>query len=255
MAEKKAAKVVKSAEGASKKSAKVRVQKFGRGKKYNEVLKNVDRTKIYTLEEALEVVKTTSPVKFDATVELHMQMGLDPKKADQNIRGTVSLPAGSGKTRKILVLAESADAEKAKKAGADHVGLDDMIEKIQGGWIDFDLVIASPTVMAKVGKIGQTLGTKGLMPNPKSGTVAADVAKAVEEFKKGKVEFRLDKDSIIHIGFGKVSFSVEDLQKNFQAVFAAIRSAKPASAKGSYIKRASLASTMGPGVKIDISAL
>lgn len=255
MAEAKAAKKVSKAEGASKKEAKVRVQKFGHGKKYNELLKNVDRTKLYGLEEALELVKGTSPVKFDATVELHVQMGLDPKKSEQNIRGTVGLPAGSGKTRRILVLAEGADADKAKKAGADFAGLDELIEKIQGGWLDFDLVIATPAVMAKVGKIGQTLGTKGLMPNPKSGTVTADVEKAVGEFKRGKVEYRLDKDGIIHMGIGKVSFSVEDLKKNFDAVFSAIKGAKPSTAKGTYIKRLSLASTMGPGVKLDITTL
>lgn len=256
MAEAKASKKVsKKSEGSSSKEGRVRVQKFGHGKKYNEVLKAVDATKQYALEEALELVKTTSPVKFDATVELHMQMGLDPKKSEQNIRGTVSLPAGSGKTRRILVLAEGADADKAKKAGADHAGLDELIEKIQTGWLDFDLVIATPAVMVKVGKIGQTLGTKGLMPNPKSGTVTADVEKAVEEFKKGKVEFRLDKDGIIHMGIGKVSFSTEDLKKNFDAVFSAIRAAKPSSAKGSYIKKVSLASTMGPGLKVDFSSL
>ena len=234
---------------------KDKVQKFGHGKKYNELVQKVDKEKLYDLSEALELVKQTSPTKFDATVELHMQMGLDPKTPEQNIRGTVTLPAGSGKVPKILVLAEEADVEKAKKAGADFAGLDDLIEKIGTGWLDFDLVIATPAAMPKVGKMGQTLGTKGLMPNPKSGTVTADVAKAVEEFKKGKVEYRLDKDAIVHMGIGKVSFSAEDLNKNFMAVFSAIRSAKPSSAKGTYMKRLTLSSSMGPGIKVDINTV
>jgi large subunit ribosomal protein L1 len=258
MVEKKvtAKKAVKKSEGvSSKKEGRVRVQKFGRGKKYNEVVKSVEKNKLYTLAEGLELVKSTSPVKFDATVELHLQMGLDPKKPEQNIRGTVVLPAGSGKTPKILVLAESEDAAKAKKAGADYAGLDELIEKIGTGWLDFDLVIATPAVMPKVGKMGQTLGTKGLMPNPKSGTVTADVEKAVDEFKKGKVEYRLDKEAIVHLGLGKVSFATEDLKKNFDAVFAAVRNSKPATAKGAYIKRLSLSSTMGPGIKIDLGSI
>lgn len=184
-----------------------------------------------------------------------MQMGLDPKKPEQNIRGMVSMPAGTGKTRKILVLAEETDAKKAKAAGADHVGLEDMIKKIQGGWLDFDLVIATPAVMAQVGKLGQTLGTKGLMPNPKSGTVTSDPAKAVEEFKKGKVEFRLDKDAIIHLGFGKVSFKTEDLLNNFRTLVNAIQVAKPTTAKGTYIKKISIASTMGPGIRVDLNTI
>lgn len=251
-AKKKATKVAKSESSGEGKS---RVQKFGHGKKYIEAAKAVDKAMIYSLAEALELVKSTSPVKFDATVELHMRMGLDPKKPDQNIRGTVILPAGSGRVPKILVLAEDADAAKAKAAGADFAGMDDMIEKINGGWFDFDLVIATPAAMPKVGKLGQTLGTKGLMPNPKSGTVTADVEKAVSEFKKGKVEFRLDKDAIIHMGIGKVSFAASDLQQNFNAVFAAIRNAKPSTAKGSYIKALSLSSTMGPGVKVEIASI
>lgn len=245
----------KSSEKNPSKEGKVRVQKFGRGKKYNELVKAVDKSKLYAIDEALDLVKQTSPTKFDATLELHMQMGLDPKKPEQNIRGTVLLPAGSGKKVRILVLAEDADAAKAKAAGADYVGLDDMIEKISGGWMDFDLVIATPSVMPKVGKMGQSLGTKGLMPNPKSGTVTADVEKAVEEFKKGKVEYRLDKDAIIHLGFGKTSFGQEELKNNFMAVFSAIRSAKPSASKGTYIKRLSLSSTMGPGLKVDLGSI
>lgn len=247
-------KAVKS-EGASDKKGKVRVQKFGRSKKYNDVVKLVDKMKLYPAAEALALAQQTSPVKFDATVELHMQMGLDPKKPEQNIRGTVILPAGSGKTVKILVLADDADAKKALAAGADFAGLDDMIKKISEGWFDFDMVIATPAVMAQVGKLGQTLGTKGLMPNPKSGTVTADVAKAVDEFKKGKVEYRLDKDGIVHLGFGKVSFTPENLASNFAAVVSAIKAAKPSAAKGTYIKRLSVASSMGPGIKIDLNSL
>ena len=234
---------------------KPKVQKFGRGKKYLAVLPKVEKNKLYVANEAIKLAQETSPSKFDATVELHIAMGLDPKKPEQNIRGTVLMPAGTGKTRKILVLAEEADAKKAKAAGADHVGLEEMIKKIQDGWMDFDLVIATPMVMAQVGKLGQTLGTKGLMPNPKSGTVTADPAKAVEEFKKGKVEFRLDKDAIIHLGFGKVSFATDDLMKNFKAVVDAIKVAKPATSKGTYMKRMSVTTTMGPGIKVDLGSI
>ncbi len=234
---------------------KVAPRKFGHGKKYLAVLPKVDKTKLYPVAEAIQLVKETSPVKFDATAELHLQMGLDPKKSEQNIRGSISLPAGTGKMPKILVLAETADVEKAKKAGADFAGLEEMIEKISKGWLGFDVVIATPAVMPQIGKLGQTLGTKGLMPNPKAGTVTTDVAKTVEEFKKGKVEFRLDKDAIIHLGFGKVSFAVADLQANLTALISAVRAAKPNSAKGTYIKKLSLASTMGPGIKIDLGSI
>lgn len=257
MVEKKAAvkKTAKKSEDAPKKERKPKVDKFGRGKKYLAVLPKVEKGKMYPLAEAVKLAQETSPSKFDATVELHMQMGLDPKKPDQNIRGTVSMPAGTGRTRKILVLAEEADAKKAKAAGADHVGLEDMIKKIQEGWMDFDLVIATPAVMPQVGKLGQTLGTKGMMPNPKSGTVTADPAKAVEEFKKGKVEFRLDKDAIIHLGFGKVSFKAEDLMANLKAVLDAVKVAKPTTAKGTYIKKVSVTTTMGPGIKVDLATV
>jgi large subunit ribosomal protein L1 len=257
MVEKKvtAKKAVKKDADAPKKERKPKVNKFGRGKKYLAVLPKVEKEKLYSAEEAIKLAQETSPTKFDATVELHIAMGLDPKKPDQNIRGTVLMPAGSGKTRKILVLAEDADAKKAKAAGADYVGLEEMIKKIADGWMDFDLVIATPTVMAQVGKLGQTLGTKGMMPNPKSGTVTTDPAKAVEEFKKGKVEFRLDKDAIVHLGFGKVSFKTEDLMTNFKAIINAIQGAKPATSKGTYIKRMSVASTMGPGIKIDLQSI
>lgn len=234
---------------------KIAPRKFGRGKKYLAVLPKIEKEKFYPAEEAVKLAQETSPSKFDATMELHICMGLDPKKPEQNIRGTVLMPSGTGKTQKILVLAEDADAKKALSAGADYAGLEDMIKKIQEGWMDFDLVIATSSVMPQVGKLGQTLGTKGLMPNPKSGTVASDVAKAVEEFKKGKVEFRLDKDAIIHLGFGKVSFKAEDLINNFKAIVGAIQAARPAASKGSYIKRMSVTTTMGPGIKIDLSSI
>ncbi|AKM84542.1 TPA: 50S ribosomal protein L1 [Patescibacteria group bacterium] len=265
MAEKKttAKKAVKKSEALESKPAKERKPKVqlsppaggGHGKKYLAVLPKVDKNKFYPVAEVIQLVKETSPVKFDATAELHLQMGLDPKKSEQNIRGTVTLPAGTGKQPKILVLAEATDTKKAEAAGADFVGLEDMIEKIQKGWLGFDVVIATPAVMPQLGKLGQTLGTKGLMPNPKSGTVTTDVAKAVEEFKKGKVEFRLDKDAIIHMGFGKVSFAAEDLQANLNAILGAVRAAKPSSAKGTYIKKLSLSSTMGPGIKIDLNSV
>jgi large subunit ribosomal protein L1 len=242
----------KKAEGETKKP---KVQKFGHGKKYLDAIKKVDRDNLYSLDEALSLVKETSTTKFDATVELHMQMGVDPKKADQNIRGTVNLPAGTGRVQRVLVLAEDDDAKKAMAAGADFAGLDEMIEKISKGWMDFDVVIATPAVMPKVGKLGQTLGTKGMMPNPKSGTVTAEIEKTVKEFKAGKVEFRVDKDAIMHIGFGKVSFPETDLKTNFNALLNAVKSAKPTTAKGIYMRKATIASTMGPGIKLDIGSL
>ena len=179
------------------------VDKLGHGKKYLELAKLVDKNKFYPFAEAVELLIKTSPVKFDATTEVHIQTGLDPKKADQNLRGVVPMPAGLGKAVKILVFAEGENATAAEKAGADYVGSEDLITKIKGGWLDFDLAIATPDLMPKIGQLGKTLGTKGLMPNPKSGTVTATPAKAVEEFKKGKVEFKLDKDAIVHLGFGK----------------------------------------------------
>ena len=250
MAEKKTAKKV-----SEKKPKKEKIQKFGHGKKYLDAIAKVDRENFYGVDEALKLVQETSITKFDATVELHMQMGVDPKKADQNIRGTVNLPAGTGRVQRVLVLAEDETAKKALAAGADFAGLEDMIEKISGGWMGFDVVITTPTVMPKVGKLGQTLGTKGMMPNPKSGTVTADIEKTVKEFKAGKIEFRLDKDAIMHLGFGKVSFSEVDLKSNFTALLNAVKSAKPSTTKGIYIKKATIASTMGPGIKLDVSSL
>lgn len=225
------------------------------GKKYRALAEKIDKEKLYPMDEAIKLAQETSPTKFDAAVELHIQMGVDPKKSDQNIRGTVTLPAGSGKVQRVLVLAEDADAKKAKAAGADHAGLEDLIKKIEKGWLDFDVVIATPSVMPQVGKLGQTLGTKGMMPNPKSGTVTADVEKAVKEFKAGKIEFRLDKDAIIHLAVGKVSFKPEDLKENVEALMTALKAAKPASAKGTYIKKMTITTSMGPGIKVDVSSI
>lgn len=262
MAEEKKKRVVKKRSADAESSGKPKkekkrppVNKMGRGKKYCEVVKLVDKSKFYPIAEAIELLIKTSPVKFDATIEAHIQTGLDPKKADQNLRGVVAMPAGLGKTVKILVFAEGANATDAKKAGAEYVGSEDLIEKIKGGWLDFDLAIATPDLMPKIGQLGKTLGTKGLMPNPKSGTVTANPAKAVEEFKKGKVEFKLDKDAIVHLGFGKVSSGTEGLTNNFSALYKAIMAARPAGAKGIYIKKITLASTMGPGIKVDLSSL
>lgn len=255
MVEKKKSKAA-SGEVSGKKERKVApVDKGGRGKRYLEVAKLTDKSKSYSLEEAIELLLKTSNVKFDSAIEAHIRTTLDPKQADQNLRGTVLMPAGIGKSIKILVFAEGAEAEAAKKAGADFVGSDDLIEKIKGGWLGFDTAIATPEMMSRLGQIGKTLGTKGLMPNPKSGTVTKDAAKAVTEFKKGKVEFKLDKDAIVHLSFGKVSLGANALKENFAALYKAIMVAKPASAKGGYIKKISLASTMGPGVKLDLTSL
>ncbi|OGB75400.1 50S ribosomal protein L1 [candidate division Kazan bacterium RIFCSPHIGHO2_01_FULL_49_10] len=231
------------------------MEKRGRGKKYLEAIKLVDRAKLYPIGEAIDLLVATSPVKFDATAEAHIQTGLDPKQAEQNIRGTVAMPAGLGKNTTILVFAEGAAATEAKKAGANFVGSEDLIEKIKNGWLGFDVAIAEPSMMVKIGKIGKILGTKGLMPNPKTGTVTKEVAKVVEEFKKGKVEFRLDKDAIIHMGFGKISLKQDGLMSNFTALFKALSHARPASAKGTYLQKVVLASTMGPGIRVDLSSL
>lgn len=231
------------------------VDKQGRGKRYIEVVKLVDKSKAYSLDEAIALLVKTSTTKFDSAAEAHIQTGLDPKNAEQNIRATVAMPGGLGKEIKILVFAEGAEAEASQKAGADFVGNEDMLEKINKGWLGFDLAISTPALMASVGKLGKILGTKGLMPNPKSGTVTKDPARAVEEFKKGKVEFKLDKDAIIHISFGKVSLGEEALKKNFLALYKAILSARPSSAKGIYIRKITLASTMGPGIRLDLETI
>lgn len=246
----------KVAKKATKKERKqAPVNKMGRGKRYLESAKLVDKTKAYALDEAIDLLIKSSTTKFDASAEAHIQTGLDPKQAEQNIRSTVLLPEGSGKSLKILVFAEGEAANEAKQAGADFVGDDDLLEKINSGWLGFDIAVSTPDMMARVGKLGKTLGTKGLMPNPKSGTVTKDVGKAVEEFKKGRVEFKLDKEAIVHIIFGKVSLGPDKLANNFKTLYKAIMDAKPTSAKGAYIKKISIASSMGPGIKVDVTSL
>jgi large subunit ribosomal protein L1 len=220
-----------------------------RGKRYLEVAKLVDKHEVYDVEKATELAIATSTTKFDATVELHAKLGVDGKKADQQVRGTVVLPNGTGKTVKVLVIAKGNSAEAAEKAGADYVGAEDMIAKIQSNWLDFDVCITTPDMMGFVGRVAKVLGPKGLMPNVKSGTVTMDVAKAVADAKAGKVEYRLDKQNIVHVAIGKVSFGKDKLLENLNAVMDAIIKSKPASAKGIYLKSLSLASSMGPGVK------
>ena len=226
-----------------------------RGKKYLEAAKLIDSNKKYSLEEAVELVKKTSTVKFDATVEAAFRLNIDPRKAEQNLRGAVSLPHGTGKTVRVLVIARGAKAKEALDAGADYAGDAEYLEKIKMGWFEFDMIIATPDMMGELGRLGKVLGPKGLMPNPKAGTVSPDVAKAVREAKAGKIEYRLDKTNIIHCPIGKASFGVEKLGENFTTLLTAIIKAKPAAAKGQYIKSCVIASTMGPGVKVNTSKL
>ncbi|NLC95856.1 MAG: 50S ribosomal protein L1 [Bacilli bacterium] len=221
------------------------------GKKHANALKLIDRTKLYSLEEAVDLVKKTNYVKFDATVELAFRLGLDPRKADQNLRGAIVLPHGTGKTRKVLVIAQGEKAREAQEAGADYVGDVDYINKIQQGWLDFDVIVATPDMMPQLGKLGRILGPKGLMPNPKTGTVTMDVAKAVSEIKAGKVEYRVDKAGNLHITAGKVSFDSQKLIENIKTIYDTIVRIKPATVKGTYIKNVTLTSTMGPGIKIN----
>ena len=221
------------------------------GKKYLDSAKTIDRTKLYDAGEALDLVVNGSKAKFDETVELHVRLGVDPKQADQQVRGVIVLPNGTGKTVRVLVLAKGEKADIAKEAGADFVGAEEMVQKIQTeNWFDYDVIITTPDMMGVVGRIGKILGPKGLMPNPKSGTVTMDVAKAVKDAKAGKVEFRLDKTAIIHCIIGKKSFGKEKLLENYEALMDAIIKAKPAAAKGLYVKSVALASTMGPGVRV-----
>ena len=221
------------------------------GKKYQEAAKRVDRNNLYDVAEAITLVKENATAKFDESVEVAFKLGVDPRHADQQIRNAMVLPHGSGKTRSCLVFAKGEKAKEAEAAGAEFVGAEDMIAKIQGGWFGFDVAIATPDMMGTVGKIGRLLGPKGLMPNPKTGTVTMDVAGAVAEVKAGKIEYRVDKAGIIHAPIGKASFSVEALVENFNALAQALIKAKPASAKGIYMKSISVSSTMGPGVKIN----
>ena len=223
-----------------------------RSKRYQESAKLVDSKKLYSANEAISIMEKMPKTKFDQTVELHVKLGVDSKHADQQVRGTVVLPNGTGKTLKVLVFAKGPKADEAKAAGADFVGAEELIPKIEKeNWFDYDVVIATPDMMGVVGRLGKVLGPKGLMPNPKSGTVTMDVTKAISEVKSGKVEYRLDKNNIIHLGFGKVSFGAEKLQENYDAIMSAIIKAKPAAAKGQYIKSVSIAPTMGPGLYID----
>ena len=227
-----------------------------KGKKYQEAAKLVEKSKLYDSQEALALVCKTATAKFDETVELHVKLGVDSRHADQQVRGAVVLPNGTGKNVKVLVFARDDKAEAAKAAGADYVGAEDMAQKIQTeNWFDFDVVVATPDMMGVVGRIGRVLGPKGLMPNPKAGTVTPDVAKAVEEAKAGKIEYRLDKANIIHCPIGKASFGPEKLAENFNVLINAIVKAKPAAAKGTYLRSVTVASTMGPGIKIAANRL
>ena len=223
-----------------------------KSKKYVEALNKIDRTRLYDATEALSLVAEVATAKFDETVEAHIKLGVDSRHADQQVRGAVVLPHGTGKTKRVLVFAKGAKAAEAEAAGADFVGAEDLVQKIQKeNWFDFDVVVATPDMMGVVGRLGRVLGPKGLMPNPKSGTVTFDVAKAIDEIKAGKVEYRLDKTNIIHVPVGKVSFGGEKLAENFAALMDAIVKAKPAAAKGQYLRSVTVASTMGPGVKIN----
>ena len=221
-------------------------------KRYAESIKLLDSSKEYEIKEALELIEKMPKTKFDQTVELHVKLGVDSKHADQQVRGTVVLPNGTGKTQRVLVFAKGPKAEEAEKAGADFVGAEELIPKIQNdNWFEYDVIVATPDMMGVVGRLGKVLGPKGLMPNPKSGTVTMDVTKAINEIKSGKVEYRLDKTNIIHLGFGKVSFGAEKLAENYDAVMGAIIKAKPAAAKGQYIRSVSVSTTMGPGLYIN----
>ncbi|CAM3585542.1 50S ribosomal protein L1 [Marinicrinis lubricantis] len=222
------------------------------GKKYQEAVKMIDQEALYEAREAMELVKKASTAKFDETVEVAVRLGVDPKKQDQAVRGVVVLPHGTGKTKKVLVFAKGDKAKEAEAAGADYVGDQDMINKIQQGWFEFDVCVATPDMMSEVGKLGRLLGGKGLMPNPKAGTVTFDVAKAVQEIKAGKIEFRLDKAGQIHAPLGKVSFEEDKLAENLNTLLDALQRAKPAAAKGTYLKNVAVSSTMGPSVRVKL---
>ncbi|HOB64526.1 MAG TPA: 50S ribosomal protein L1 [Clostridia bacterium] len=221
-----------------------------RGKRYIDTLKSYDKSKVYDPSEAMRIVIDTARAKFDETIELSVKLGVDPRHADQQVRGVVILPHGTGRTKRVLVIAKGAKADEAAAAGADFVGAEDIVAKIQGGWTDFDACITTPDMMGLVGRLGKILGPKGLMPNPKSGTVTMDVARAVTETKAGKVEYRVDKTSIVHVPIGKKSFGSDKLLENYNVLMEALIKAKPAAAKGQYLKSVVLASTMGPGVKV-----
>jgi large subunit ribosomal protein L1 len=225
-----------------------------KGKKYQEAAKLVDRAKAYELAEAIELVKKAAPAKFDESVEVAVRLGVDTKKADQQVRGAVVLPNGTGKTQRVLVFAKGEKAKEAEAAGADHVGDSDFINKIQQGWFEFDVIVATPDMMAEVGKLGRVLGPKGLMPNPKTGTVTFEVEKAINEIKAGKVEYRVDKTGNVHVPIGKVSFEAEKLAENLSTIIETLLKVKPAAAKGTYMKNVAISSTMGPGIKVNPSS-
>jgi len=222
-----------------------------RSKAYQQALEKIEADKVYSPMGAIKIIKDTTSTKFDPTVDVSMRLGVDPRKADQMVRGTVNLPHGTGKTARVLVFAGGEKADEAREAGADYVGSDDMLEKVKGGWTDFDAVVATPDMMGKVGTLGKVLAPPGLMPNPKTGTVTMDVAKAVGDIKGGKIEFRLDKHANLQFPIGKASFSADQLNENLTAVVDEINRLKPSSAKGRYIKKATVSSTMGPGIMID----
>ncbi len=222
-----------------------------RGKAYKDASKQIEKHKLYEPTEALNLVKEISKAKFDETVEVHIKLGVDPRHADQQVRGTVSLPHGTGKTVRVLVFAKGEKVKEAEAAGADYAGGEELAEKIQGGWFDFDVAVATPDMMAVVGKLGKILGPRGLMPNPKSGTVTFDIERTINELKAGRIEYRVDKTSIIHAPIGRVSFDIEKLQDNLNAFAEALIKAKPAAAKGQYMRSVSICSTMGPGIKVN----
>ncbi|HBQ87307.1 MAG TPA: 50S ribosomal protein L1 [Syntrophomonas sp.] len=222
-----------------------------KGKKYQDAMKKYDRNKLYDPAEALQLVKDMASAKFDETVEIHIKLGIDPRHADQQVRGTVSLPNGTGKTRRVLVFAKGDKAKEAENAGADYVGAEEIAEKIQGGWFDFDVAVATPDMMSVVGRLGKILGPRGLMPNPKAGTVTFDIERTIKELKAGRIEYRVDKSAIIHVPLGKVSFEAEKLNENLNAFADALIKAKPAAAKGQYMRSVSICSTMSPGIKIN----
>ena len=226
-----------------------------RSKAYRAVAEKIDRDALYTPLQATTLAKESGSKNYDSTVDVSVRLGVDPRKADQMVRGTVNLPHGTGKTARVLVFATGANADAAREAGADHVGADELGEQVNGGWLDFDAVVATPDMMGKVGRLGRVLGPRNLMPNPKTGTVTQDVARAVGEFKGGKVEYRTDRYGNVHVPIGKASFSAADLTTNLLAVLDEIQRAKPAAAKGKYLRKVSIASTMGPGVKIDTNRL
>jgi large subunit ribosomal protein L1 len=225
------------------------------GKKYQDAAKLVDHERLYSPSEAAELLKQTSYVGFDSSVEIHLRLGVDPRHADQMVRGTVVLPHGTGKKVRVAVFAQGEKAQEALRAGADEVGSEDLVKKIEAGWLEFDVALAAPDTMGMVGKLGKILGRRGLMPNPKSGTITFDLDRAVREVKGGRVEFKVDKSGIIHCGVGKTSFSAEELTANLAALVDAINRARPAGAKGQYLKTLTVASTMGPGIKMDLPAL